>query len=473
MSLITTPHRLRALGIVANAYGDPYSLSIAHGAAQELTRSGKHALFFGGGFPQAPLFRDAQNACALPSGVDAWILIGETLRDVLGDVMLAARSARRAVMVGCDLPGLACAATDAETGIFQAVAHLAKRHERRRIAFIAGPEGSLDASQRLGAYRLAMDALGLYADPALLVVGDYQARSGREAMRQLERQHGTFDAVVAANDLMALGALESLCASGTRVPEDVSVVGFDDIEESAFAAPSLTTVRQPLAELGHAAARLALASDDRDAMAAERMVVPTPLVIRNSCGCKNSEPVDRRSVPPDAETSRTQNLREEALREVARRTLGHARVHRDLERLAESVVRSSDFSALARVMSAVVELLGLRRFLLCTYAGGQRNVRVALESTGRDVVFHHQSQPFPIDELVPPGFLKTARPLQLVVEPLEFADEHFGYLVLEGDLRDGLAHVALRHHLGCALARMARGRELRRLYAAEKRRTEA
>ncbi|HTQ04439.1 MAG TPA: substrate-binding domain-containing protein [Polyangiaceae bacterium] len=457
------------VGILANGFADPYSLKIAHAAGQELARGGSHCIFFGAGFPQAPLFRNEADACALPVTMDAWLLLGEMLRDSLGDVTHAVRSVPRAVTIGFDLPTLPSVGSDAETGIFQAVMHLAKRHERRRIAFIAGPESSSDARQRLGAYRMAMESVGLSADPALIVSGDFEARSGREAIRQLQRQR-RFDAIVAANDMMALGALDGLKAVGIRVPQEVSVVGYDDTDESAFASPGLTTVRQPLVDIGSAAARFALEGPNPDGTESEPIVVPSPLVIRESCGCQSGD--ERRTLPPGVDVTRSQELREEALRELVRRELANARAHRELERLAENIVRSSDFQALARVMSGVLELLGLKRMLLCSYAGGLRHARVALESSGRDVVFHHQSQPFPVEELFPRGFLRNDKPAQIAVEPLEFADEHFGYLVLEGDLRQGLAYLTLRRYLGCTVARMAHGRELRRLYAAEKRRTE-
>lgn len=465
----SVPRRPLNVGILANGFADPYSLKIAHAAAQELARGGSHCVFFGAGFPQAPLFRNEAEAVALPVAMDAWIVLGEMLRDSLGDVMLAVRGGPRAVTVGADLPTLPSVGADAQTGIFQAVMHLAKRHERRKIAFISGPDASSDARNRLAAYRMAMESVGLFADPALIVAGDFEARSGREAIRQLQRQR-KFDAVVAANDMMALGALDGLKAAGLRVPQDVSVVGYDDTDESAFAVPRLTTVRQPLVDIGSAAARFVLDGPSVDTIESEPIVVPAPLVIRESCGCQGGD--ERRTLPPGVDAARTQELREEALRELVRRELANARAHRELERLAENIVRSPDYPALARVMGDVLELLGLKRLLLCTYAGGQRHARVALESTGRDVVFHHQSQPFPVEELLPRGFLRGEKPSHIAVEPLEFADEHFGYLVLEGDLRQGLAYLTLRRYLGCTVARMAHGRELRRLYAAEKRRTE-
>jgi LacI family transcriptional regulator len=470
----------RTVGILANAFGDPYSLRIAHGAAQEITRAGGHSIFFGGGFPSAPLFRDAGGACALPRSIEGWVLVGEMLRDGGSELAPAARAVRGAVTLGFQLNDLPSVVVDDETGIFQAVAHLVKRHERRRIAFIAGPDGSVDAAHRFTAYRMALESLGLRQDPALVAVGNYETQSGREAVRQFKRTGARFDAIVSANDLMAIGASDALSQVGVRVPEDVSIVGFDDIEDASFCSPALTTVRQPLQELGAAAARLAWKTDDSPESVTgpgsgqpERTVVTTPLVIRESCGCQSSEPPDQRGLQSGSDPQRARAMREDALRELVRRGLSSARLHRELERHAESIVRAPDYPGLTRIMSAIIELLGLRRFLLCTYSGGQRHVRVRLESSGRDVVFHHQSQAFPVEDVLPAGFLNGEKPVQLSIEPLEFADEHFGYIVLEGDIRNGLAHLALRRHLGSAVARMAHNRELRRLYAAEKKRTEA
>lgn len=444
-----------------------------HSAVQELAKEGMHSICFMGGFPDAPMFRDAGGACVLPHAVDGWLLVSETLRGFGSELDAASRSERPVVSVGLELGAAPSITSNDETGVFQAVAHLAKRHERKRIAFIAGPGESVDAARRLSSYRLALESLNLPADPALVVVGDYEASSGREAVRQLRRQAWPFDAVVAANDLMAIGAAEGLKAAGLRVPEDVSVVGFDDMEEAAFAAPTLTTVRQPLHEQGVAAVRLLarkLREAGREGEQDPHSVIASPLVIRESCGCRPGEAPDRRSYPPGIDPDRNKELVNEALREIVRRELASARVLRELSRLSEGILRAPDYPELAAALTKTVGLLHLRRFLLCTYAGGQRHARAALESAGRDVVFHHQSHPFPIEQLVPANYLKGEKPVQFVVEPLELAGEQFGYLVLEGDVRDGQAYLELRRHLGSSLGRMAHNRELRRMYAAEKKR---
>jgi hypothetical protein len=274
--------------------------------------------------------------------------------------------------------------------------------------------------------------------------------------------------VVAANDLMAIGVIDGLRASGLRVPQDVSVIGFDDIEEASFAAPTLSTVRQPLQEVGAMAARMAL--ELMEGMPVEpHTKVTAPLVIRQSCGCTDSDSPERRSIPA-AETNGTQNLREGVLRDLVRREFANTRLQRELSRLSEGILSASDSSELAPVLSDVVRLLGVRRFVLATYSGSQRHARVTLESSGDSVVFHPHAQAHPIEQVFPPGFTRSDRPMHLAVQALELGGEQLGYLMLDGDVRDGNAYIDLRRTLSSALARMAQARELRRVYAAEKKR---
>ena len=470
MSLFPPPYTSagsRAVGIVANAYGDPYSIRIMQGAAQELVEDGFHAVCCMGGFPSAPIFRDEQGEPCFPGALDACILLCETLRGSEAELESAARKAQVAVTLGVRFEGVCSVTANVETGVFQAVAHLVKRHNRSRIAFISGPDGSVDGERRLSAYRVALESLGIAPDPALLVAGDYETHSGREAIRQLRQQH--FDAIVAANDLMAIGAVEALQEAGLRVPEQVSIVGFDDIEEASFAAPSLSTIRQPLHEQGVSAGRLVAQQLSRTGITRHE-VVSAPFIVRESCGCASAEASERGSHPPGPNLDRDRGLLEDALRELVRRELTAARLRRELARVAGEILGAPDYPELAAAMTDVFGLLGLKRFWLCIYAGGQRHVRVVLESSGRGVIFRHHSQPFGVEELLPPTTLNPEKPCQLLVEPLEIAGEQLGYLVLEGNVRDAHAYLELRRHVSSALGRLAYGRELRRLYASEKKR---
>jgi LacI family transcriptional regulator, galactose operon repressor len=127
----------------------------------------------------------------------------------------------------------------------------------RRIGHVAGAPELRISDERVGGYRDALAAAGLEEDPGLVAVGSFTEEGGYEATRQL-LDHAEPTAVFAANDLSAIGALNALVGSGRRVPEDVSVVGFDDLRLSRFTTPPLTTIHQPAAEIAERATQLLL-----------------------------------------------------------------------------------------------------------------------------------------------------------------------------------------------------------------------
>lgn len=196
--------------------------------------------------------------------------------------------------IQCD--GIPHVSADSAAGIREAVDHLIGVHGKRRVAFVRGPAGSPDAERRLVGYEQALALHGLTLDPALVTPGDFTRRGGAEAVRLLCDERGlTFDALVAANDAMAAGALPELARRGLRVPQDVAVVGFDDVEDSRFSNPPISSVRQPWRALARAAVDALL--EQRAGRAAADRQVPTEFVPRGSCGCGVTfERVERASV---------------------------------------------------------------------------------------------------------------------------------------------------------------------------------
>jgi DNA-binding LacI/PurR family transcriptional regulator len=158
-----------------------------------------------------------------------------------------------------------------------AVRHLVQSG-RSRIATIGGPQDMVAGIDRLNGYREELRGSALRS---IVAIGDFTRESGAAAMRQLLEDDPRLDAVFVASDLMALGALNALAAAGRRVPDDVAIVGFDDIEAARYAEPSLTTVRQPIVGQGRELARqlLRLAVGEE---IAHSVVLPTELVTRAS-----------------------------------------------------------------------------------------------------------------------------------------------------------------------------------------------
>lgn len=203
------------------------------------------------------------------------------------------------VNTGMVLPGHAGFTVDNFGGAFAMTRHLATGG-RKRIAFIAGPPGNHESQERQRGYQAALRT-GMQT---LLFEGDFTEEAGCAAGRRIAQAKPRPDAVFAANDMMAVGALAALAEAGLRVPEDVAVAGFDDIPIARYVSPALTTIRVPIAALGAAALEaLSKAIDAKPSKPAKPSkhaataappapvevkhklsVLPVELIVRGSCG---------------------------------------------------------------------------------------------------------------------------------------------------------------------------------------------
>jgi LacI family xylobiose transport system transcriptional regulator len=182
---------------------------------------------------------------------------------------------------GADVPSIG--ATNWQGGL-AATRHLIDLGHTR-IGAISGPERMMCSRARVDGYRAALETAGLPVDPALIRTGDFHHETGYRLGRELLRLPERPTAVFAGNDLQALGLYEAARELGLRIPEDLSVVGFDDLPVARWVGPPLTTVRQPLTEMAEAAARLVLELGRGDeAPVATRVELATSLVVRASTG---------------------------------------------------------------------------------------------------------------------------------------------------------------------------------------------
>ncbi|HVS31618.1 MAG TPA: LacI family DNA-binding transcriptional regulator [Thermoanaerobaculia bacterium] len=159
------------------------------------------------------------------------------------------------------------------------------------LAFIAGPERNIDAAERTRGFR---DAMRGTAGRPMELEGEFTEESGYRTTSELLSRVPRPTAIFAANDAMAIGALHALREKKLRVPEDVSLAGFDDIPLARFLTPPLTTVRVDIAELGRRAVDMLLAQMEGSSASAHKDVIPTTLIVRDSCGVKSASQLDRR-----------------------------------------------------------------------------------------------------------------------------------------------------------------------------------
>ena len=188
---------------------------------------------------------------------------------------------------GAPAPGIPSVGATNWAGGLAATEHLiGLGHER--VAVIGGPTDVLCSRARVDGYRAAMGAAGLRIPPGYVRVGDFLSPTGyRETMALLELPTPP-TAIFVCADQMALGAYEALYERGLRVPDDMSIVGFDDLDEARWAIPPLTTVRQPLTEMAGMAARMLLTLIDGEELDTARVELATPLVVRASTSAPNS-----------------------------------------------------------------------------------------------------------------------------------------------------------------------------------------
>ncbi|HRE46578.1 MAG TPA: LacI family DNA-binding transcriptional regulator [Aggregatilineales bacterium] len=175
---------------------------------------------------------------------------------------------------------------DNGVAMHKVVAHLVKRG-RRRIGVLAGAMDNMDGKERLVGFFEALKEHGLPYDPDLVAYGEFSRTRAREATRHLLRRPGVrdrMDALVSCSDIMALGAYEAFEEAGVNIPEEIAVVGFDDLPTATQLKPMLTTIRQPIRQKGESATRMLIEQIETGRAERHHDILSTELIVRDSCG---------------------------------------------------------------------------------------------------------------------------------------------------------------------------------------------
>jgi LacI family transcriptional regulator len=245
--------RSRAVGVLTQDITSPFYGQILRGVEGALRGTGYYPIFASGALEE-----EAAEALQLlmDNRVGSLIVVGgQTLDQELADIA----NQVPVIVVGRLIAGLEgrCLQVANYDGAIDAMRYLLKLGHRR-IAHITGVRGHRHASDRLAGYEKALTEAGIEVDSALIVEGNFEEESGRQAIETLLAGRVPLTAVFASNDQMAYGALSALFAHGLGVPRDVSLIGFDDQTLSAYTTPAMTTMRQPTVEMGRCAVRALL-----------------------------------------------------------------------------------------------------------------------------------------------------------------------------------------------------------------------
>lgn len=219
------------------------------------------------------------------SGADAIIVAYETLHfymnpEKLEDVISQFNNIP-VIIVGKKIDGYTCITTDNYTGIKKCVEHVIKHHNRKHICFISGPATSSDSQIRLSAYKETMVQNGLSVTDSMVCYGDYSRESADEIGKLIDN-NPEIDALISANDTMAITAYNECEKRGLTVGKDISITGFDNIGEAKSVSPGLTSIEQNVILLGIKAAETAVNASN--GIKCDDIVVPVNVIIRESCG---------------------------------------------------------------------------------------------------------------------------------------------------------------------------------------------
>jgi phosphoserine phosphatase RsbU/P len=237
-----------------------------------------------------------------PKAVDGVVLLSGALANSCGTEGLVRLKERLSplpvVSIGIALPGVPSVVLDNRAALRSAVEHLIVHHRLRRIAYLSGPSHNQEAVARFAGYREALEAHGIAYDPGLVGEGSFTVLSGQQAMENILAAGNRPEGVVAANDYMAIGAMDAMRQHGISVPEDTLVVGFDDAPVARFAARSLSSVAQPIAAMAQRiVGELFQLMEGAPTQAVSTL--PVDLTLRESCGCGY---VVRRAAEPSKPT---------------------------------------------------------------------------------------------------------------------------------------------------------------------------
>ena len=371
VSASTVARRPKTIGLLAdymNASGSAYEAHIRDGIDAQCRERGYNLLVVYGRALEDPAAASAPHNAIFelvgPENVDGLVLVSSCLAAHTGADGVARLAQRYPSLplcsLGIEVPAIPSIVADNVQGMEAVIDHLISVHGRRRIAFVAGIHDNPEAQIRLAVYCQELRRHGIAYDPALVGNGAFAKEHAHRAVAAMIEQGLAFDAVVAANDAMAAGAIQALHHAGQRVPRDVLVTGYDDMPFARLGNPSLTTVRQPFEAMTTLAVDTLIKQMAGDAVPMCTNL-RTEMVIRRSCGCSS---YGRNPSGPPARTASGDladhvALRASHLQQVVAQCLktGQRDTTGDAKRLVEGLLQEiqGEPAAFLRVVEDLIE----------------------------------------------------------------------------------------------------------------------
>ncbi len=322
------------IGMLVDWSEEQYQLNIIQGVADFARERDLNFLCFEGGGIQAPYEYESRRNVVYElvnrQIVDGLVILSPTIGHYV-DYSTITKFCNRflplpVVSIALSMPGIHSVITDNYGGMRDLITHFIEAHGYRNFVFIKGPEDSQDGINRFRSFQETLLSHNIQPDSSLIVQGNFTAESGEAAIKiLLDERHAKFDVVVAANDNMALGALNELNARGVKVPDEIALAGFDNLDFSVHITPPLTTVSYSLHAQGWRAAETLINIIEKKVVSLET-IVPAKLIVRRSCGCyaHQRQPAAPVLLNPKDESSQTM-------------------IHRDKSRILSKVVQQTQY----------------------------------------------------------------------------------------------------------------------------------
>lgn len=275
-------HKTNTLGLLLPEISGAYFPPMLRGIETAASQAGYDLLIYTTRFPNSA---NSPRRMLCEHNTDGLIIFTDSMQD--DEIIRLYQSGFPVVLLHRTPPdGLPVPVVTVENkdGAFKIVEHLILVHGKHRIGFLQGPERHEDSAWRELGYCEALQTYGIDFEPGLIAMGGFNEVEATSSVGRWIMDGVEFDAVFTGDDDAAIGVILALQRYGKRIPEDVAVVGFDDVPSARFITPPLTTVRAPIEQVGQMAVHQLL-HQIRGEQADALILLPTELIIRNSCGC--------------------------------------------------------------------------------------------------------------------------------------------------------------------------------------------
>jgi diguanylate cyclase (GGDEF)-like protein len=429
------------IAFLLNDFHNEYSVGVCKGALNAAKELGISVVFFGVGSLESPVLytvmRNRLFSLLDPEEFDGIMYISSSISNYVGvDKFLdfvKGYNSIPSVHIGIAAPKIKSYNIDNASGMYAIVDHLVNVHERKKIAFINGTPGVHEADERFEAYKNALKNNGITFNPEYVYDGNFLREKGIQAVEEfLDIRKIEIDGLVGANDHMALYAMKELQKRGYNIPEDISIGGFDDLASARSHQPALTTVHQPVAQLGYMAVSEFAQNLISGTIKTMNLQLPAKMVIRQSCGC-----TEVHSEIKNEDDSQSQISSEMSVSE-------RDELDSILNIMTRNIIGSFEEKEIRNVLKESLKIFDIESFSLSKYID-KDNSLVFFDANG------HTGIKFPSKFLVDGRIDSFPVPFYKFVLPLFYRNEDIGFFISDSGTKALFVLEVMRDHLSGAL----------------------